>query len=319
MNRQKIRNAYEHIHPDAGVKERILENILSAASGSPPVQEGQAMKKIRLRRMVCIAAVVCAIVMLSVVGYANDLFGLQDLVIPIKTIEGEADGIAYQGLSDSNAVKGSLEWQAFLESFDPHYEIYDRVKDTCAEDYGAYYYSYGCYTQEMVDKLEEICEKYSLTLHGNCTMVQKWEGGEKIYQSAGIETIFADCGAENEPFSGYYYEDGSFHFDGETVLNREEFPWKRAIRYQFCRVIKNSLDTVHLNIGDMESYTQWNYITQDGTKVLLAIGPDKGLVIANLEESIVNINVLNVDDSYGELSQRSLEAFADTFAFSNIP
>ncbi len=319
MIRQKIVKAYDSIQPSETEKERMLNDILSGSSELLPGQKGHIMKKKSLHKMICIAAVVCTVVAMSIVAYANDLFGLQDRLIQLETMNEESDRMAYQGRSDSNAVKGAREWKEFRDMYDPHWEIYNMVKDTCGADFGAHYYSYGCYTQEMVDQIEEICEKYGLTLHGNYTVVQQWEGGENIYKSVGIETIFSDNGADHEPFSGYYYEDGSFHFDGGTVLNREDLPWKRAVNYQFSRLIKNSLDTLFLNIGDAEDYTQWNYTTQDGTNVLLAIGPEKGLIIADLEESIVNINVLNVDDSYGELSMRSMEAFADTFAFVNIP
>lgn len=319
MMRQKIKEAYDNICPEEAEKARMLQGILSRSSGLLPEQEEHGMKKKPFRKLIPIAAVVAAIVAVSVAAYANDLLGLQDRVIPMEVFEEEYDGLLYQGTSNSNGVKGSLEWQLFTESYDPDYKIYNSVKDICGAEFGAYYETYGCYTQEMVDKLEEICEKYGLTLHGHCTVVQLWEGGENTHKNVGIETIFTDSGAEHEPFSGYYYEDGSFHFDGGTVLNREELPWKRAVEYQFSRLIRNSLDTLSLNIGVQESYTQWHYTTLDGTEVLLAIGPDKGLIIAELEESIVNINVLNVDDSYGELSMRSLEAFADTFAFANIP
>lgn len=69
-----------------------------------------------------------------------------------------------------------------------------------------------------------------------------------------------------------------------------------------------------LNVGDVSAYAEWQYRTACGVAVSLALGPDKALVLAGLEDSFVTLNVLAGTDQ--GLTADALEAFADGFDFS---
>ena len=77
--------------------------------------------------------------------------------------------------------------------------------------------------------------------------------------------------------------------------------------------MKGTLDTVGLNIIDAEQYEQWEYQTACGETVLLALGPDKALILADLEQSFVVVNVMPGTKSS---TREALQELADSIDFS---
>ena len=184
------------------------------------------------------------------------------------------------------------------------------------------YMAYICYTQEMQDKIDEICDKYGLEILGPMYME---EYTIDIVKAVGIENLFADtANVPTSLYDGYYYRDGSFQLGGETTLNYDGSPWIYPTRYQYRCVMKTAFDGVYLPIGDMESFEEWNYTLQDGTEVLLALSTEKALIIVDKSEYFVTINILDVrvgDVLYGEqqMDRAGLEAFAESFTFDYVP
>ncbi len=94
------------------------------------------------------------------------------------------------------------------------------------------------------------------------------------------------------------------------------------IAYQFGNYVKGTFSGVYLNVGDADSYREWQYTTSSGVIVSLALGETKALVIADLENSFVAVNVLTgsagSDFGSSSVTEDDLEAFADLFDFSVI-
>ena len=106
--------------------------------------------------------------------------------------------------------------------------------------------------------------------------------------------------------SGYYYEDGTLQCDVE----------QNGIGFQLRRCMKGTLDTVLLNVADVEQYVQWEYETVCGETVLLALGPNTALIVADLEQSFVTVRVL-LDSQYPDpITGEQLQAIADSIDFS---
>ena len=298
------------------IDDRYVEELLAP---------GQAVSRRRpVKRLWLIAAVVAAMVFLM--GCAVYVLNLEGMLVfrgSYTEDTGEtfaADTISLQGFVDSSNYQAAMEWLEFQQTYDPDLEIMKSLSNEEME-MPLEYYSYNCYTTEMTDKIDEICEKYGLNKQG---MPVFGTTTGQLFDAIRIEGILAETEAETKLSPEYYYQTGTFSLSCETVLTGEDSPWVYPIEYQYRCVMKSDFDEVFLNIGDLESYEQWTYTTADGTQVLLALSPDKALVIVDMENAFVTMNILNPrvgDILYGEqmMSREALEAFADTFDFSFVP
>ena len=133
--------------------------------------------------------------------------------------------------------------------------------------------------------------------------------GKDVFLCAQVGGVFL---GENQAYSAYMYEDGTFKFDGMTDL-----AGYGLLEYQFMRCVRGSFTHVRLNVGDVAAYRESVYTTADGTAVTFALGPAKGLVIADLTDSFVTVNVLAGTENAG-LTHGDMEQFADGFNFSKL-
>lgn len=89
------------------------------------------------------------------------------------------------------------------------------------------YTKYPCYSQDMVDKVDEICSKYGLHLLGKSTFITDADGME----ANGLSGVLSDQ-ATPRCFCGHLYEDGSFTASGELELSgdyKKQFSFKCTI------------------------------------------------------------------------------------------
>ena len=273
---------------------------------------------------VVLAAVVCLLVACSVTAFAANLFGLKDLILhenngvaPAVTTgsrDADPDGsaqpttlISLQGFSGSNEYKASMEWAAFLATYDQDGALLEKVGNGptgLPEKYSQYY----VYTQEMADKLDEITAKYNLKLHSTLDV---FDSKEEFYAKAGLGDFL---GLNNTSCSPYMYEDGTFHIDGSSA-----FPDGQFFEYQMMDCKKGSFTDTLLNIGNADDYTEWSYQTASGVTVCLASSPDKCLIFADLENSFVTVNVLaGTAVESGSITAENLQELADSFNFSML-
>ena len=322
MNRREIRRAYDSVAPDSAARERMLDNILSAVS---PEQPGRKSKV--LRRALCLAAVIALLLALGITAYAAGWFGLRDAVIGRFVVNNGIDKdyytqfISLQGYSDSPEFKALCEWQSFLENYDSDGSILSSIGNS-STDFDEKYRYYSCYTQEMADEIDRICEKYSLSL---ITGAEFFESEEDFFEAAGVGRVCTRQGEghENDFSPGYVHNDGSFHFEGQATFTGDGAAWPYPILYQFDRSMKGSFSSTVLNIGDAADYEEWVYTTKNGVELTLAQSDWKELILVERENSFVVVNLFDVsvgDAVGGELhkSREALEAFAELFDFSVI-
>jgi len=293
-------------------------------------EDFQTMKKSRRtsKRVFMLAAVICALAVLSIAAAATGFFGLRDVLLPEKgsvnvtdengiVVPGEyeyRDFVSLSGYQDTPESKALAEWQSFLESYDRDGSIISEIGNspTGFEDrYGFYL----VYTQEMADKLEEITAKYGLRLHTRM---------EVVMPGAWPTAAGNFCRENVTIYSGYIYENGTFRFDGEAQLGAGELKGYGTIEYQFSRSVRGTFDDVALNIGDISDFQEWGYETADGTPVTLGLGArNRSLILADLGDSFILVNVLTGeagDDTFssGPIGMAELEALADSFQFSAL-
>ena len=191
---------------------------------------------------------------------------------------GDVDIISLQGFAGSPEYQAMLEWSEFQHGYDRDGAILRQVGNKPTPWDEKYNYNgYLVYSQEMADKLDAIAEKYGLALH---TGFRLGATVEELREWLGPFTVAGQWG-------GYYYDDGTFQMDGE-----QEVSGYGALSFQLRRCMKGVLDTVSLNITDAATYEQWEYKTACGETVLLALGPHKALILADLPDSFVAVNVM---------------------------
>ena len=228
----------------------------------------------------------------------------------------EVDIITLGGIAGSPEYSACSEWKAFLDGYDTDGAISSEIGNGFA-GLGEYELIYHCYTQDMADKLDEICEKFELSRLHELTIVEDYA---VLCRQAGIGDICAgDDGTVKWDYGGgILYDDGTFHMDGKVA-------WKGSsllcvTDYQFERTMKGSFNPVTLNVGAVEEYHEWDYVAGSGQVVLLVNSSFKALIIAERDNSYIVVNVLG--DLYAdtfEMSDEMLEELADLFDFSAIP
>lgn len=171
-----------------------------------------------------------------------------------------------------------------------------------------------CYSQEMADKSEEICEKYGLQKLTGFTLPKNYEG---LCKGARVGDFLGD-GAEDAKagyIAGWFFADGSFQVSASALAAAS------ITDCQISRHVKGTFDETTLNVGNIEEYRQWTYQTKCGVTVLLANnGTTKALILADLEKSFITVNVLgNLRINTFDISDEQLEKMADAIDFSVIP
>ena len=231
----------------------------------------------------------------------------------------EVDIIALGGITGSPEYSACSEWRAFLDGYDTDGAILSEIGNGFA-GLGEYEFIYNCYTQDMVDKVDELCEKYELSKLQGLTIADD-------YASLCRQVNIGDfcTGAEENvrwDFGGAsLYDDGSFDMDGRVIWKgTADSKLLGVADYQFGRSMKGSFNPYTLNVGEIEEYHEWEYSTESGQTVLLANSSFKALIIAERDNSFIVVNVLGdlFSDTF-EMSDEMLEELADLFDFSAIP
>lgn len=214
------------------------------------------------------------------------------------------------------------EWLEFTESYDPEGLI--RLE---AESSGSdreipeqYRYTYGCYSPEMVDKLDEIAAKYDLTLLSTSVDLQSYET-RVLFDALGIDRVFLpDISVDMEYGSSCFYPEGTFDFSFLLSLDAGDWQLEKSIaEYRYSR--KAYFDTVTRSY-DPENCTQWNYSRKDGTTVLLAQDRQWAYIYADLPDAFISVFLKPYVLTAGEevpMSRDMLEQFAEWLDLSIQP
>ena len=294
-----------------------FDNGVKSKHQTSDTSETYTKRRVPMKKSVLIAAIVAAMLMLA--GFAYAIMKLQELSIgeytyiqpnpqnPTEQVVVTNEFISMQGLQDSPEFKATKEWQDFLRGYDADGAILDEIGNgpTGLEDVALLY---RVYTQEMYDALKEIAEKYGLMLHSQLNVVNAEELDYRVGGS------FA--GDEISQGGGYIYENGSFQFDGEALLD------EKVVHLQLRRAVKGTLDEPVLNIGSVEEYQEVQYETVCGETVLLELGADHSLIYADFKDCFVLMNVLAgteegfLNGAEGAITMEDLKRMADGIDFT---
>lgn len=231
--------------------------------------------------------------------FTNIKYGTMPGVQGYVELPGEVS-IGVSGYGDSPEAKALAEWKEFLDSYDVDGKILEQASCIFYAEGRNDWYQYNVYSYEMGEKLDEIARKYGLKLHTDVEILEP----EEIERQAGGSFLSEDCIS----YWGYMYEDGSFHMDGAAMVVPGQLT-----NFQLGRAVKGTLDEVALNVGRLEDYQEWQYLTEGGEWVLLVLGPYKAMVFGDFEECFVSVNVLS--GSVDGITRENLQELAEKIRF----
>lgn len=282
-----------------------------------------------------LAAVLAGSLLVATTAYAVYSFGLRDLHLGKENVldlsgrnswadeivekdipTREVDLISLAGIAGSPEYRACSEWRTFQENYDTDGTILAETGNGFTGIAEEYELVYGCYTQEMADEVDRLCEKYGLSRLTDFSLADDYDD---LCSQADVGNFCKSSKGNTGWFfyGGYVYADKTFYMEGKAA-------WKgstlHTANYELSRTMKGSFHPVTLNVGAVEDYHEWNYTTKDGQNVLLANSDSRALILVERGESFLVVNVLNdlVSDTF-ETSDELLEELADIFDFSAIP
>lgn len=309
----------------SGIDGRYIEEAAPAA----------APKTRSLRRPLLIAAAIAAALLLVGCGIVYAL-RLQDMSIgkatytqrfddkgkAIDPVEKSVDIITPYGRSGDAIQQALKEWYEFQESYDPDGALLTDEPDI-PDIPNQYEYTYSCYTQEMVDKVDEIAAKYNLKLLKEWIPFQRYQS-DIFLEETGIQSLLLpDSGAQITGMVGMLYPPYNFSMEFNLVT---ENAGTLMTSYGYAR--KDYFPRAFPGGMDIDAYEQWDHTTPGGTKLLLALNSKgQGEIIAEQENAMIMISIdgnratshTNYPDASEVMTKAELESIADQFDYSVQP
>ena len=240
----------------------------------------------------------------------------------IDPTEITVDVISLYGYQNSPNYLATQEWYQFTAEYDPNFEQMVDTNELGIPD--NYYYSYNCYTWEMVNKVDEICQKYNLKPMGEMLLVQNWDT-ELFFDALQISGLcHEDAQADISYGSGYFYSEGAFNLIVDFQLTGDNTSWTEIVWSTVHYSPKSCFDPKFTTI-DSASYEEWNYTTADGTEVLIAMSNRGAYIFAEQADAYITV-AMNTDmdwlspaDSEKHPSRSDLEQIAEVYDFTINP
>ena len=309
----------------SGIDGRYIEEAAPAA----------APKTRSLRRPLLVAAAIAAALLLVGCGIVYAL-RLQDMSIGKETytqrfddkgkaidpVEKSMDIITPYGRSGDAIQQALKEWYEFQESYDQDHALMTNEPDIPSIP-NQYEYTYSCYTQEMVDKVNEIAAKYNLKLLDEWIPFQRYQS-DIFLEETGIQSLLLpDSDAQIRELVGMLFPPYNIRMEFQIATKNAGSPWGY---YHYTR--KDYFPEGSTKYMDLGSYEQWDYTTPGGTKLLLALSSKgQGEIIAEQENAMIMISIdgnrslshTNYPDASEVMTKAELESIADQFDYSIQP
>lgn len=230
----------------------------------------------------------------------------------------QQESSAFLKFTDSPEYQACAEWWVFYEGYDTDFAILGQIEEEELEAESEYE-AYGCYTPEMEQKVDEICEKYSLSKMSGFQIVDDYS---ELCNKAevGDFCVKATENVKQTVLSSYLYN-GVFFMEGNAVLAGSSMC---EASYQFARVEKGYFTSAYLDFGDISQCSVREYTTKKGENVLFVniTNEERGshtYIIAEREKSFIVINVLGDMSDITDVNDGRLELLAEAFDFAAIP
>ena len=219
----------------------------------------------------------------------------QDGTAPTET-EMQLTVFSLQGMEGTPNYQASQEWLAFTQSYTPSGGDY--------WDSDPAYWAYSVQDQIMVDKLNEICARYGLSVIG-----KPWHEQvdcNKFLPLLGIDSLLKpDTDATLSIPAGRYFPGGSFTIYGTLSLGEAS----ETFTYQ-C--VKKDVFYDVFGYTNPDTVTERNYTTSDGVPLLFLESEQSGMILADREDCFLSLSIM-LDGNV------SLDKIAECFDFTIQP
>ena len=307
----------------SGIEGRYIEEAAPAA----------APQRRSLRRPLLVAAAIAVALLLVGCGIVYAL-RLQDMSIGKETytqrfddkgkaidpVEKSLDIITPYGRSGDAIQQALKEWYEFKESYDPDYALMTNDPDN-PDIPNQYEYTYGCYTQEMVDKVDEIVAKYNLKLLDVPIVFQRYQSDIFLEETGIRSLLLPDSDAQMLELVGELFLPYNIYMEFQITTENADSPWGH-----YCYTRKDYFPEGVAKRMDLSSYEQWDHTAPDGTKLLLALSSKgQGEIIAEQENAMIMISIdgnrtqSDYPDASEVMTKAELESIADQFDYSIQP
>lgn len=225
----------------------------------------------------------------------------------VYATEKKRDVLSLQGLAGSPGFQAAQEWFAFEQSYDPD-NVYLNEADEHPIEVSSDYDAYFVYTTEMVNKVDEITERYGLQLAGEMAGVQNYET-DIFFDALGIPQLHRSD-ADIKYNSGYFYACGNFDMDFDLTIPGGAGTVFGSYRYNG----KAYFDTVFSSVSDAADCEEWVYATPGGQEVLIVADENAVRVFCDREDAFLSLHFNGTG-----MDKAAAEAVVDCFDFTVTP
>lgn len=190
-----------------------------------------------------------------------------------------------------------------------------------AKEYGEYLYSVdtkSVFDQEAMEKLWEILDKYDLKLLRDGIYVNYMQS-QILLDALRLPGVCIDRPyAQVEYSSGNFFQEGSFELYVNIEPDGKTFDWPYNINAEFLYYRKGYFINHYVMVEDLDSFQEWQYTMPDGGTALIAVGQEKGLIVAERENGTFCVEFrphIGIDT----MTKATVEMLADLFDFSIVP
>ena len=312
-----------------------LMNILTNVRGEYILQaqelrsgnRKQPPRRLHRKHVFLIAAVISLLLLL--VGCAAVLIGLQKISLGRVTFPQYSqpgwtmDLVSTNGYLDSVNYQATREWIDFITNYDAD-RVLEQQKDssgyTAPEDYRIY----NCYTPQMQEKVDELCEKYALQLAGPVYFTRE---PEQVFSAVDISSMMHKSSEDMFSLSGgSYYRSGSFNMVGMVNHCFEGRSTADSILFVYACDRKNVFFPDYVILRDMDSVDSWEYTAWDGTNLILVQSPARGVIVADVGDFFISVTLdfcysspEGEVDAHNPCSRKEFEWIADDFMYQIAP
>ena len=215
--------------------------------------------------------------------------------------------VSFQGYAGSPEQLALQEWLEFQAGYDQDNTLHQAAgwESSIPEQYQ----TYGCYTQEMMNKLDEILKKHQLKPLGPALYLNEWED-TLLYRALQFDSLCKKDGQVGE-LAGYLFPEGSFSGAFHHTLDGEE----RLTRYTYAQ--NGYLYPYMDSIREIDAWSQWDYTTGDGTQLLLAAYENRLKIFCQRQDAAI---VISTENRGAEaMTRQEAENIADSFCYGIQP
>jgi len=279
-----------------------------------------------------VAAVLC-VALLSATAFAAGIFKLGERQVENNAADAPSDkyvaavstedtfgtsdlpAVSAIGVIGSNEFLAAQEWEQYVTA-----SVEDGTNLLDPTDFQADGYAWAsAYSPEARDTLDAILEKHGLKLPSYEEDITH----KDLYDMTGEVDILPMNGTRENPSPyGRYFEGGALQ-----IIDRADIREGLSVDYDLYRSVKGWFSRDVQIVAELDTMEEWAYTTADSSVVILAMGENQSVLMAELENSFVYIHIRSGSDntdpsrsSYGcpTVDKAALEAFADSFDFSAL-